>query len=74
MTPFAVEIRYDAEFSPSFFVTAEAVQTASEVHALERFPIWPTPYLLAADCQIRRPPLDLAIQREHGSKRKRKPL
>ena len=34
MTPFAVEIRYDAEFSPSFFVAAEAVQTASEVHAL----------------------------------------
>ncbi|MBI4768976.1 MAG: HEPN domain-containing protein [Chloroflexi bacterium] len=34
MTPFAVEIRYDAEFSPSFLVANEAVRLASEIHAL----------------------------------------
>lgn len=34
MTPFAVEIRYDAEFEPSTERANEALGTAAEVHAL----------------------------------------
>lgn len=34
MTPFAVDIRYDAEFEPMFPVASEALQTATEIHTL----------------------------------------
>ncbi len=34
MAPFAVEIRYDAAFEPTFPVASEAFQTAVEIHAL----------------------------------------
>jgi len=34
MTPFAVEIRYDAEFDPSSEKAGEALDTATEVHKL----------------------------------------
>ena len=36
LTPFAVEIRYDAEFEPTQEKAAEALQTAIEFHALCR--------------------------------------
>lgn len=34
MAPFAVEIRYDAEFEPAFPIASEALHTAVEIHIL----------------------------------------
>ena len=34
LTPFAVEVRYDEEFEPSFDEAMVALQTATQIHAL----------------------------------------
>jgi len=34
LTPFAVEVRYDGEFEPSFSEAVGALQTATEIHTL----------------------------------------
>ncbi|MDY6878594.1 MAG: HEPN domain-containing protein [Chloroflexota bacterium] len=34
LTPFAVEVRYDGEFEPSFSEAVGALQTATEIHDL----------------------------------------
>ncbi len=36
LTPFAVEIRYDAEFEPSVTQATEALRTATEIYDLVR--------------------------------------